>query len=254
MKIKKIKKLSNGKYNIIFDNNEVVKLYDEVILNNNILYKNDISNELFEKIILENTNYEIYTKILKYINIKMRSEYEIKKYLDRFNIDRDKQVKIIENLKCKKFINDQLYIESYISDKINLTNDGPYKIKKELLKHELDEDLIDKEFYKYDAIIYLNKIKKIVSNKQKNNKDSLYTFKRKMLSYLINLGYDKNMIMSILETVKVDNKKFIQKDYDKLYNRLSKKYSDEKLEYEIIHRLYQKGYSSDDIEVIKKSD
>ena len=50
MKIEKIKKLSNGKYKIELDNKEKITTYDEVILEENILYKKEIDNELINKI------------------------------------------------------------------------------------------------------------------------------------------------------------------------------------------------------------
>ena len=42
MTIEKIKKLSNGKYKIVFDNSESITTYEDIILEENILYKKEL--------------------------------------------------------------------------------------------------------------------------------------------------------------------------------------------------------------------
>ena len=79
MNIDKIKKLNNGKYKIFFDNKEYITVYEDVILEENILFKKEISNDLINTINIKNDYYKIYNKTLKYIMTKVRSEMEINK-------------------------------------------------------------------------------------------------------------------------------------------------------------------------------
>ena len=44
MKVNSIKKLSSSKYKIELDNGEKINLYDDVIIKNNLLYKQINSN------------------------------------------------------------------------------------------------------------------------------------------------------------------------------------------------------------------
>ena len=67
MKIEKIKKLSNSKYKLVFVDNDSLTLYEDVILDNNILFKKDIDDELLNKIIIDNKYYEVYNKVLKFV-------------------------------------------------------------------------------------------------------------------------------------------------------------------------------------------
>ena len=45
MKIKKIQKKQNGKYEITLDDNLKIKTYDEIILNNDILFSKELNDE-----------------------------------------------------------------------------------------------------------------------------------------------------------------------------------------------------------------
>ena len=121
MKINKIKKLASGKYKIEFDNNQKLTTYDEVILKNNLLFNKNIDSSKLNNIINDNDYYHIYNKCINYISIKMRSEKEIKEYIIKQDENANYQ-KIIKELKDKGFINDNIFLKSFIADKINLSN------------------------------------------------------------------------------------------------------------------------------------
>ena len=249
MKIKSIKKTSN-KYKIELENNEKITTYDDVILKNNILYKKEIDKELIKKIEEENIYYDAYNKVVKYINKKLRIESEIKKYLKQLEIDKNLEEKIIEKLKQTKLINDELYAHAYIHDKITLTNDGPNKIKKELLQ-QIEEKIIDDELEKIDYEEIHSKIEKIIEKKIKNNtKYSENMLKQKIINEMIIMGYDKNKINETLDNKILNNTNIIKKEYIKIYNKLKQKYSGEELNFKIKQKLYQKGFNLEEINEI----
>ena len=55
----KVKKLKNGKFTIETKDNKVVT-YEDVILKNNILYKNELNDNDLKKIEQDNLYYNIY--------------------------------------------------------------------------------------------------------------------------------------------------------------------------------------------------
>lgn len=247
MKIDKIKKL-NGKYKIILENNEVITTYDDVIINNSILYKKDIIDELVRKIIEETSYYEIYNKVLKYISTKLRSEYEIIKYMQKLEVSEKRQSEILDKLKQVKLINDENFTIAYIHDKLNLSNDGPLKIRKELMNHQINAEVIEQELSKVDRQIVLDKLEKLVLKKiNGNTKYSNNMLKQKLLNYFINIGYEKNDILFLIEKNGKNNSEIIKKEYVKLYNKYSKKYNDEELKNIIKNKLYIKGFRYDEI-------
>ena len=249
MKIEKIKKLSGGKYKISLEDGNSITTYEDVILDEKILYKKELSDDEILNIENRNIYYKAYNDSVKYILKKLRSELEIKKYLIKKNIEEKNINDIINKLKNNKLINDDLYYKTYISDRIRLSNDGPLKIKNELILNNIDLNKIDNEIENYNEMIY-NKLSKLIEKKIKTVKGSEYFIKQKIINYFINLGYDKNMIVSILENVKVDTSEALIKDYKKIYSKLSKKYNDNELNYKIKNNLFQKGYKIDEINKI----
>ena len=69
---------------------------------------------------------------------------------------------------------------------------------------------------------------------------------------MINLGYEKAMILDILENRLIQDRSIINNEYHKLKNKLERKYSNDELERKIKLKLQQKGFSLDEINTIDK--
>jgi len=255
MKIEKIIKLKSGKYKLEFDNKEKIVTYDEVILNNNLLFNKEVNYELLNEINNQTNYYDNYYKVFKYISTKMRSKEEINKYLEKINVSEKDKTNIMEKLINIGLLNDEKYVKAFISDKILLSNYGPNKIKKELLEHNIDYEVINMELDKCDKNVFKEKLMKLLMKKVKSNhKYSKYQLKQKMMEYFINLGYTKDMINECLDEIDLKDDGIIEKEYQKIYNRLSKKYSADELNYQIKNKLYQKGFSIEQINEVLKNE
>ncbi len=233
MKITKFK----NKYRIDFGSISLLT-YEEVILDNELLYKKNFNYEEIKKC---HEFYDGYYKVLKFVNLKMRSKKEVLDYINKNKLD----LKIIDKLEKINLINDEKFCKSYISDKINLSKDGVNKIKRDLLKHNIDLNLINQQLESLDKDVLKDRLNKLILKKFQTNKYSNEVLKQKILIYLINLGYDKKDILECLKDYNKDDSSLYIKEYNKLYEKLRTKYSGKELEYKIKTRLYQKGFKKE---------
>lgn len=239
MKITSIKLNKNGKYVVTIDN-EKYNLYQDTILKYLLFSKKEIDNTLFENIIKDNNFYDAYYKIIKFVSIRLRTENEIRKKLNTLFILKKDQDKIINKLKEQGYLNDELYIKSYINDKINLSLEGPEKVKRDLLKNGFKKEGILKYLCLFEDINE-ERINKIINKKLKANHNlSKKMFIVKVGNDLRNLGYTN--YREILENIDFDDKDIYQKEYDKIYNKLIKKYPPEKADILTKQKLYTKGF------------
>ena len=239
MKIIKYQKVGK-KYRVFFSNGKNLLLYEDVILKFELLLKKEVQD--LSSLISYNEKYELYDKTLGYINKKLRSEKEIRKYLEKYTDDNEVIENIVKSLKEKGFLNNDLYIKSYIHDRIYLSLDGPLKIKNDLEKLGFKSEIIEEELKIFDTELIKERINKYLNKQSKINKKSLYVFKNKMLMNLLNLGYDKSNIVNCLENIKVDDTNLKEKEEEKLRKKYSNKYQGEELEYFIKRKLYEKGF------------
>ena len=244
MNISKFTKKKDGLYSVELEDGKKLIIHEDLILKYNLLLTKRIDNSLEEKILSENNNYLAYNKAIKYISIKMRSTKEIRAYLTKLSVDSDIIEEVIKKLKNQGYLNDKLYCISFVNDKINLSNDGPLKIKRLLKENGMEEFDIDEALSTFDRNIEKEKIAKLIDKYLKSNTKGLNILKQKILYNLTNLGYDRSLVLSELANVKIDDSDLYKKEYQKIRDKLSKKYSGSELEYRIKQKLYQKGFSN----------
>ena len=161
MQIQKIQKLKNNKYKVLIDSESII-IFDNVILDNNLLYKKNIDINLYNKILEDNKYYDVYNKVLKYILKKMRSEKEIRQYISKFEINNIFIDKIINKLKDNNLVNDINFCRSFINDNIYLSKNGINKIRNELINNDVSIEVIDEELEKIDREVIYNKLEKLI--------------------------------------------------------------------------------------------
>ena len=197
MKIEKYESINNGQYKIYLSDGTILKINSDVIINNNLLYKKEIDNTLLNKILKENDNANIYNKCVKYISVRLRSKKEIIDYLKKLNIDNTAD--IIDKLTKNNLINDEVFTKAFIKDKINFTSYGPYRIRQELNKYNIDNEIIDKYINDIDEEILIDKVDKQINKMIKSNrKYSGNILKSKIYNNLYNNGFDKDMVINVL--------------------------------------------------------
>ena len=242
MKIKSYKKKKSNIYEITLSNNEKISLYDDVILKYELLLKKELDNKLLEQIIKYNSHLESYFIALKYLKNKLRTEQEIRKKLVDFSNESIKYT--IDRLNNEGYLNESLYIKSYINDEINLKIVGPNKILFDLRKLGFNEVEILTYLNTFANEIWMNKIEKYIKRKINSNHNlSGIVLKQKVTQDLLTKGFYKEHINVIINEYDfTDNLKIYEKEYQKLLKKFSKKYSGEELEYRIKIGLLKKGF------------
>lgn len=241
MKVEKYKKNSNGLYTVYLDNGNKLLLYEESILEFNLLINKNIDDiDLINEF---NLKYETYYYALKSINNRYRSIKEVIDLLKRKEFREYLIDFAIDKLINQGYLDDRLFTKLYINNQIVTTNRGPFRIKKDLLDKGVDSSIIDEELDTFTEELQLEKIDKIITKSIKSNHSrGGVILKTKIFNDLKMFGYEPSIINKIINDYDYsDNKDLYKKEYDKLYKRLSKKYSGSELEYKINEKLYQKG-------------
>ena len=253
MEIQSFKKKKNNKYEIVFKDQTNIDLYDDVIIKYNLLVNKKMDNKLFEKIVNYNASLDAYYISLKYLNSKMRTKLEIRKYLEKKKFGNKTINETIEKLENNKAIDESLYIKAFVNDQINFSNIGPNKIINKLNTLGIDKKDSLEYINTIDKNVWVEKLEKLVNKKIKTNrKYSLMMLKNKIITFLYNEGYDKTIIIDVLNNIDIDiDSSIINKEYEKLYNKLSKKYEGSALEYQIKIKLKSKGFTNEEIDKIK---
>ena len=82
---------------------------------------------------------------LYYISFKQRTTAEVRLYLMDHDIKSDIIEDVLKNLKEDKWLDDDKYVENFISQNLSSGDKGPYVIKQKLLQKGITAQLIDQE-------------------------------------------------------------------------------------------------------------
>lgn len=157
------------------------------------LRKNKIVDVDEIKDVVSDDNY-IYCKetALKIIERTLKTEKEVEIKLRQKGFEENLIDKAINFLKEYDFVNDNKYIKCYVKEKIK--KDGKNKIKYNLMKKGIREDLIEKELNEVniDKQQYYNTLMELARKKyeilSKKEADKLKV-KKKICDYLLRKGY-----------------------------------------------------------------
>ena len=230
-------------YLLVLDNGNKVKIHEDLILKYGLLLNKELDDLLLEKLYQENQVYEVYSIALKYLNSRLRSKKELSFYLSKKGYSVDIIELVLKMLEKQSYLSDITYASSYVHDRILMSNYGPNKIKLELEQNGISSEIIEQVLTSFDESLENERIQKLVDKqiKQNHNKGSIL-LKRKIQSYLLNLGYSSMLVNQNLNGRKLVDDSIARIEYDKLYAKLSKKYSGKELEYKIKQKMYQKGF------------
>lgn len=199
MKIEKYELTKKNIYNVYLSNGEVLELNGKVITDNELLIKKDIDNELYDKLKRDNTICMLMDTSVKYIDRRLRSINELRDYLKNKEEDTIIIEEVIDKLINYKYLDDDRFTKAFIKDKLNFTNWGDYKIKNELKRLGVNEEIIYNNISNIDDNIFYERINKIIDKDISiNKKYSGIKLKNKIYNHLLTLGYSKEKVISII--------------------------------------------------------
>lgn len=141
---------------------------------------------------------------LRYLTGKLRSENEIRQKLKQYGFDGETRDIVIEHLKGLGYINDRLYVQKFLYDRNKLKPKAKKMLKYELLKKQIDEDIIDEilcEWKLDDATTAENLVNRKFGKYDLNDEK----IKKRVFYFLKNRGYSYEIFKHVIEKLAIKN-------------------------------------------------
>lgn len=244
MRIEKVSLLKQGFYKIVMDNGDSFKAHEESIVRYRLISGAEFDTEEYSRI-LESIQYDrAYVQSLKYISYKLRSVYELMNYLGE---DYGTEVidQTVQRLKDEGYLNDKRYGEALKNTLLNTTDKGPGALKRELIKHHIDEDIVTEMVRLFDREVDEERMNRIKEKLLKRHKGAYRQFRMKLFEKLHQKGYDQSHMELISFDDDFDEELYFEKDFEKYYNKHMKKGSTPASKQKLIQALMRKGYNYD---------
>lgn len=190
----KIQAKDKNRVNLYLDNKFFCGLDLETTVKNRLKAGTIITEEKLENIQLESEKQTAYTKALKLVSTRYKTQKEVEKYLYEKGYLPAVVYYVISKLLEYHNIDDERFVDSFIAS--HKERDGKLKIKQTLMQRGIkegiiDEALKDEDFDQTDAIIRL--AEKYMKSKENTKENYIKLFK-----YLMNKGFEYDEIKSAL--------------------------------------------------------
>ncbi|MBW9170489.1 recombination regulator RecX [Clostridium estertheticum] len=236
-------KKNKARVNIYMDGEYAFACDAQLVYIHNITKGRAMDKESLESIVNEDNYIKGKTCALHFLERSFKSTKQVIDKLTMKEFDAKTIERVMDFLRRYDFIDDSLFIQLYIKEKIRSC--GKNKIKFALLKKFLPKELINEELNKITSEQLLETALKLANKKivtlSKSEKDHQKLYK-KTSDYLARTGYDYELIRKVMDEIASDDKEddlidgvplskdenyedTSTQDYNKLYELASKRYN-----------------------------
>lgn len=232
MKIEKVTKLNNG-YQIKLRDQQLITVDEDTLVKERLLVGKEIDDVLLKELLMISNSYDCYLRAIKYNNYRLRSIKEMREYLIKLGCLEVEY--LIGKLTLDGYLNDGIYQRAFINDRINLTLDGPLKIKRDLQKRGIE--LLDDEIFNQLGDNFWQERCQLIINKQLKTVKPMSNFmlRKKLYDYLNQAGYQPEIINLALDEMNIDEANSLSN----FINKNKAKYAEDKL----IKKAIQAGFN-----------
>ena len=190
----KVQSADKNRVNLYLDNKFFCGLEMETAVKHGLKVGTIITEDKLSQIQEESEKLTAYTKVLKLISTRYKTQKEVERYLYDKGYLPSVVYFVIAKLNEYHYIDDERYIQSYISSHKNSC--GKLKLKQQLMLKGAPESLID-EALNNDDFEQTDEISKLAEKYMKNKEDTKENY-LKLFKYLMNKGFEYDEIKQVL--------------------------------------------------------
>lgn len=134
-----------------------------------------------------------------------KSSGDAMRLMKGWGVDPGEARKVLDRLLRDRFIDDRRYAEAYAREKTGLNGWGAFKIRRMLVSKGIAKDIIDPVLAALDKPSAEARLREMLERKKRSAKAaSAYELKGKLMRYGMGLGYDYELVQSVVEQVVKD--------------------------------------------------
>lgn len=241
-------KRSSNRFNVYLDNEYAFGISEDVYVTYQLYKGKELTAEQIETIKQADDVQQAYIIAINYLSYRMRTETEIRTHLRKKDLVHDVIERAIEQLYQEELLDDSIFAETFVRDRINRSTKGPKVIRQELAQKGIDKGIIDEALRTYTRDKQMDKAFKLGEKEaQKSSRHPVNRRKDQMKSRLLRRGFTHDVIHEVVDMLdfNVDDEKeflLLKNEADKLYTRYKNKHDDYELKMRLKQRLYSRGF------------
>lgn len=198
MKISAIKQQVKraGRYSIFVDDKYAFSLSENALLDQKIIIGQEISPAELTAFKDASKLDKAYNLTLAYVTRRPRSEWELRDYFRRKEIDEDAGEQIMTRLKDYGYVDDLSFARSWVESRRLLKPVSKRRLRLELRQKRVSDD-VAKQVLEEDEMTDQDTLRQLVEQRRKQTR---YQDDQKLMQYLIRQGYSYDDVKTVLKS------------------------------------------------------
>lgn len=247
-------KKHNNRYNIFLDRGQGeaygFSVDEDVLIKYRLQKDMELDDAMIEALIQTDTLHKSYTLAINYLSYRMRSEKEIRDYLNEKEVDPEHIDEIVKRLYNDNLLNDQEFANSFVRSRIMTSSKGPLLLKKELIEKGVQANQAEEALSYYTFDKQYEKALKFAQKKVKS--DGRKSFRQQIQNVqqtLMQKGFKGDVIQEVIANIPEEEE---DREWEaavfqgeKLLRKYQSKAEGFELKQKIKQAMYRKGFTFD---------
>lgn len=247
-----VQKRNKSRYNIFVDrgNGEEYgfSVHEDVLIKYRLRKGMEFQEDELLLWIHEDEQKKAYHQCIHYLSYRMRSIEEVRRYLVKKEVQQEHIDTVILQLQEQNLLDDHAFAEAFVRSKKDSSFHGPEKIKQDLRKKGVRDDIINKALYLYPKEEQVEKLQTWLKKQKRDKRLSHQAFTTRLTDRLQRRGFSRTIIAEAMERVRFmdgqeDEWEAIVYQGEKVVRRYKGKYEKWEFEQRVKRALYQRGFS-----------
>jgi len=255
--ITKITRQKNNveRYNIYIEEAYAFAVDESLIVKYQLTKNKVLEDWERDEIVFDDEIRKAFNKALHFLAFRMRSEYEVKKKLLDLEYGEAVVLEAIQKLHNLGFLNDESFAKAFLETQKKTSKKGPRVIQQELKKKGIEKSLQEevlKTYTEEDQTQIAQGLAEKIANQQSSKTPR--QVKQKIQDTLLRKGYSYATISKVIEEIEFETEQdeweeMIANQGDKIWRKVSIKFTGYDRKNRVKQALYQKGFPSEQIEM-----
>ncbi|MFG6117487.1 recombination regulator RecX [Halobacillus sp. MO56] len=195
-----------------------------------------------------------YTLTIHYLSYRMRSEKEIRDYLNKKETDPEQIEVIIDRLYKEKLLDDQEFANALVRSRIHTSSKGPLMVKKDLMEKGVSAVKAEEALTHYPFEAQYEKAMKFAKKKLRSDgKKSFRQQVQNLQQTLMQKGFTNDVIQEVIANLPQQEEEdaewqAVVYQGEKVLRKYERKAEGFELKQKVKSALYRKGFQIDEIQ------
>jgi len=145
---------------------------------------------------------ELYQRAARYCGYQERTEKEMREKLRTWGATQKEAAHTIQTLKAENFLDEERYVEAFISGKSVAKKWGKRKLSTALTMKGVDQALIHQGLAAIEPTAYLQRLRYVADKKKRTLTGATAAqLKQKLTNYLLQKGYEPDLVIQTIQDI-----------------------------------------------------